>query len=388
MLDRLGVRVGVPGRPARHHPGGDGRRPDGAHRPGAARDRRPGERPRPAGGGALGRGRAPVHGGAPRRRRRRRARRRRAGRRRRRGPAGLRRDAARRRVHPGRVEHRARPGRAGLQRQRRHRRRCSRGGARRREVRGAHRRRGPLRGLAGQRRGDPDHPRRRADRAAAHAGPGHGPEDGGLPARRRRRRPARPRDRRPGPAQRAARGLHRLAASAPWCSRTGRWTHDRARDPTGVAVAGRCGGGDGGAAATLARGHDGQLRDPADRARLRGRACACATPTVASTWTWWAASRSTPWATPTRPSSAAVSRQLGTLGHTSNLAITEPGGAARRTAAGPHGSCRCARGARVLRQQRRRGERGRVQALPAHRTTRGWSRRPGASTGAPWAPSP
>ena len=42
-------RVGVQGRPAGHHRGGDGRRPDGARRQGAARARRAAQRARPAG---------------------------------------------------------------------------------------------------------------------------------------------------------------------------------------------------------------------------------------------------------------------------------------------------------------------------------------------------
>ena len=56
---------------------------------------------------------------------------------------------ARRRPDPGRLQRRAAARRRGLQRQRRHRRRGARGRARRREAGRPHRRRGPLRRLAG-----------------------------------------------------------------------------------------------------------------------------------------------------------------------------------------------------------------------------------------------
>ena len=54
-------RVGVPRRPAGHHPRGDGRRPDGARRPGPARAGRPDQPARPARRRPVRRGRRPVH---------------------------------------------------------------------------------------------------------------------------------------------------------------------------------------------------------------------------------------------------------------------------------------------------------------------------------------
>ena len=51
-------RQRVQGRPAGHHPGGDGRRPDGAGRPGRPRAGRPDQRARPARGRPVRRGRA------------------------------------------------------------------------------------------------------------------------------------------------------------------------------------------------------------------------------------------------------------------------------------------------------------------------------------------
>ena len=44
QLDRLGIESVFAAGPPGHHAGGDGRRPDGARRPGAARHRRPGQR--------------------------------------------------------------------------------------------------------------------------------------------------------------------------------------------------------------------------------------------------------------------------------------------------------------------------------------------------------
>ena len=73
MLDRLGIESRVPRRPARHHARGDGRRPDGAHRPGLARARRAAQRARPARRRAVGRGRRAAPGAPPARDRRRRA---------------------------------------------------------------------------------------------------------------------------------------------------------------------------------------------------------------------------------------------------------------------------------------------------------------------------
>ena len=87
--------------------------------------------------------------------------------------------------------------RRGLQRQRRHRRRRARGGARRRQAGRAHRRGGPLPGLARLGRGDQPARRQRPGEAAARAVGRHDPEDGGLPDRGARRRPAGARARRP-----------------------------------------------------------------------------------------------------------------------------------------------------------------------------------------------
>ena len=77
-------RQRVPGRPAGHHAGGDGRGPDGAGRPGRPGAGRADQRARPVRGRPVRRGRAAVHRGAPAGVRGRRAGRRRPGRRRRR----------------------------------------------------------------------------------------------------------------------------------------------------------------------------------------------------------------------------------------------------------------------------------------------------------------
>ena len=172
-------------RPARHHARGHGRRPHGARRPGRPRARGADQRARPARRRPVRRGRRPVP--AP-------------------GDAAPSSTAtrstwgssatsstsipapwstSRRRPHPGRLHGRPGRRRPGAQRQCGHRGRGARGRARRREARRAHRRRGPLRQLA--------RPFRRCcrrygagelERAAARAAGGHGPEDGGLPARR------------------------------------------------------------------------------------------------------------------------------------------------------------------------------------------------------------
>ena len=64
MLDAARHRVGVPRRAAGHHTGGDGRRPDGARRPGRPRAGRPAQPARPARRRAVRRGRRAVHGRA------------------------------------------------------------------------------------------------------------------------------------------------------------------------------------------------------------------------------------------------------------------------------------------------------------------------------------
>ena len=60
MLDRLGIKSSS-GRPAGHHARGDGRRPDGARRPGQPRAGRADQLARPARRRAVRRGRRPVH---------------------------------------------------------------------------------------------------------------------------------------------------------------------------------------------------------------------------------------------------------------------------------------------------------------------------------------
>ena len=61
MLDRLGIESEFKGGLRVTTPPGHGRRPDGPGRPGPARAGGTGQRARPAGGGALRRGRRPVH---------------------------------------------------------------------------------------------------------------------------------------------------------------------------------------------------------------------------------------------------------------------------------------------------------------------------------------
>ena len=61
MLDRLGIESEFRGGLRVTTPAGDGRRPDGAGRPGPARAGRAGQRARPARGRAVRRGRRPVH---------------------------------------------------------------------------------------------------------------------------------------------------------------------------------------------------------------------------------------------------------------------------------------------------------------------------------------
>ena len=154
-LDRLGIADRVPRRAAGHHPRGDGRRPDGAGRPGQRRRGRPDQRPRPVRGRHVRRGRAACSPPS-------------------RGrcvvdgeevdiglvgdvvavdPGALT-GAARRRPDPGGRDRGRRRGRPVLQRQRRHRGRRARGRAGRAEARRAHRRRGAVRAWRGRPAGE------------------------------------------------------------------------------------------------------------------------------------------------------------------------------------------------------------------------------------------
>ena len=333
----------VPRRLPGHHARDDGRRPDGARRPGAARGRRADQRARPVRGRPLRRGRAPVHRRAARRAGRRRAGRHRPGRRRRRGAARLRPRAPRRRAHPGRLQRRARSRRRGLQRQRRHRRGGARRRARRREAGGAHRRRGPLRRLAGQRRGHQRAHRGRADRAAARRCPA---------AWSRRWRPACGPSRAASPARTSstAGSPHALLlevfttrASARWCCHdrsaydalAARW--DAALMPNYGTPAGR---------ARPRRGLHGLGRRrhavPRPARRHRGQLA-----------------RPRPPARSSRPSAARWRRSA----HTSNLAMHEPGVRLAERLLGLLGRRRPG----VLLPGRRHGQRGGAQAGPPAR---------------------
>ena len=111
---------------------------------------------------------------------------------------------------------RSRRRRPRLQRQRRHRGRRARRRAGRRDADGPHRRRGPLRGLAEQRRGDQPAHRHRAGEAAARPGQRHGAQDGGLPARRTQRRAAPPASSTAGSSTRSCWRSSPTRASARW----------------------------------------------------------------------------------------------------------------------------------------------------------------------------
>lgn len=126
--------------------------------------------------------------------------------------AGCRAQPPRRRPHPRHLQHRAGRRRRGLQRQRRHRGRCAGGGPAGDQAHRAHRRRRPVRRLAAHRRpGRRDRPadRRGAGEDAARPVRGHGAQDGGVPARRTRRRAPGARPRRPHRALAATGDLHR-----------------------------------------------------------------------------------------------------------------------------------------------------------------------------------
>ena len=185
--------------------------------------------------------------------------------------------------------------------------------------------------------------------------------------------PAGARARRPGAARAAARGLHRTKGSARWWCPTRRCGDDRHRR----------------ADSPVGRGHDAQLRHPAGGPRPR---------------------RGLPGLGRRRPGVPRPARR-----HRGQRARPRPPGAGRGgLPAGRHARAHLqpvrARAGRplaerllaparrrrpgVLRQLRRRGQRGRVQAVPAHGRTstrpaagsRSWPPR-AASTAAPWARS-
>ena len=179
----------VPGRPAGDHAGDDGRRPDGAGRPGRPGAGRADQRARPVRRRHVRRGRPAVHRGparpcwstagrstsawsatSPRSTR-----------------ARCSTSIAAGRI-PVVVHGRAGRRRRGAQPQRRHRGRRAGRRARRREAGRAHRRGGPLRATGRtRRRCCREIDRRRAGGAAAGLEAGMVPEDGGLPARGPRR---------------------------------------------------------------------------------------------------------------------------------------------------------------------------------------------------------
>src|SRR5665647_1322742 len=125
------------------------------------------------------------------------------------GPAGGHRPA-RRRAHPGGLHRRTghRRPHPGAQRERGHRSRGSRGRPRRLQADHPDRRRRPLHGLAGPDQPRPSDPGLGARRAAAKVGVRHGAQDGGLPAGGPRRGSAGARCRRQAGALGAHRGVH------------------------------------------------------------------------------------------------------------------------------------------------------------------------------------
>ena len=230
-----------------------------------------------------------------------------------------------------------------LQRQCRHGGGSARHRAGGREARRAHRRRGPLRRLAQPRLHHPHDRRRAASRAAARPRERDGAEDGGLPACGRRGSAARARHRRPHPALRAAGGLHRLGRRHDGPARGGR-RHDRM------------------AGALAGRPH-GQLRHAAADARPRaGRAGLGRRRHRVHR----------PAGRHRRQRPRARRSPAGGGGHRPAVdprAHEQPrrdgaGDRARGAAGRPGRGSRCAR---VLLQLRRGGQRGRLQARPAHR---------------------
>ena len=230
---------------------------------------------------------------------------------------------ARRRPHPGRLQRRPRRRRRGLQRQRRHRGRGAGRGPGRREARRAHRRRGPVRRLAGQRRADqPSSPRPSSRRCCPACRVRHGARRWRPACGRSAAGSAGARDRRPGPARAAARGVHRPRASARWCCR------DRAGDRRRTATQDW-------QRRWQAVGH-GQLRHPAAGPGPRQRGARRRTPTAASTSTCSAGIAVNALGHAHPAVVEAVTRQVATLGHTSQPGDQhEPAVAAGRAAARP-----------------------------------------------------
>ena len=194
------------------------------------------------------------------------------------------------------------------------------------------------------------------------------PEDGGLPARRPRRRAQGARHRRPGPARAPARGLHRRGRRHDGRAIDDRCARDR-RTPARVAGRGRC----------------------MDDVRRRRR------------WPWSAATGATVWDADGNALLDLVGGiAVNALGHAHPAvveAVTRAGRHPRAHVATSSPTSRRVRlaerllaltgrdGQGVLRQLRRRGQRGRVQDRPAHRPHRRWSPPRAASTAAPWARS-
>src|SRR6476619_1639528 len=202
-------RRGFQGRLPGHHAGGARCGPHGAVRPGRTRTGESDQRARPVRGRRHRRGRGAVHRGEAQRHGRRCGHRHRPGRRcrtRRRGGAA---GSDWRGPHPGGFDDRSRHGRRRAQHQRRYRRCRAGGGARRGEAGHADRCRGRLHqlarpGLVGQR-----DRHRRIDAAAAEAGGRHGAQDRGVPARRIGGGAERTCHRRPRRTLRAGRIVHR-----------------------------------------------------------------------------------------------------------------------------------------------------------------------------------
>ena len=209
----------------------------------------------------------------------------------------------RRRPHPGGQQRRARRGRSGLQRQRRHGGGGAGRRARRRKARGAHGCRGPLRRVARERGAHQPAARRRARGAAA---------DAARPAWCPRWRPACGRSR----AASQGRTSSTAGCRTPCCSRC---SPPRASEPWCCRERLRR------ARRALGGGDDAELRRPAGRPRSRrggprlGRRRASNT----STCTQGSPSPASGHAHPAVVE--AVTRQVATLAHTSNLVAHEPG---------------------------------------------------------------
>ena len=331
MLDAARRCERVPRRPPGDHPRGDGRRPDGAHRPGPARRRGPGQRARPVRRRHVRRGRAPVHGRAARRPRRRRV------------PIdlGLVGDVVRRRARRSStrllddglvpvVSSVARGSDGEVYNVNADTAAAALAVAlRRREARRAHRRRGAVRRLAGQRR---DH--QRADRGRAR-GTAADAVRGMVPKMEA--------------CLRAVRGgvpqAHVIDGRVPHALLLEVFTAEGVGTMvvpvTGVAERrderGRW-------RAPLGRGRDEQLRHARRWCWRRAAAPGSGTSTGAPTSTWSAGSRSTSLGHAHPAVVEAVSRQVATLGHTSNLVVNRA-----RARSWPSGCSPCSAGtARVF----------------------------------------